>query len=121
MLSKSKYFNIDCSISIKDRLFLKRLILTFKTKKYKLFITLRDIEINRYSINEWIIVLFYIKNLILEEKSVIIKYTRDIYIVDNLKINLFIEINILELKEAIINLFKEKIVFIKCENVTILI
>ena len=64
-------------------------------------------------------ILFYIKNLILEEKLVIIKYTWDIYIVDNLKINLFIEINILELEEAIINLFKEKIVFIKYKNVII--
>ena len=39
--------------------------------------------------------------------------------VDNLKINLLVEINILELKKAIINLFKEKIVFIKCENIII--
>ena len=53
-------------------------------------------------------ILFYIKSLILEEKLIIIKYIRDIYIVDNLKINLFIKINILKLKEIIINLFKKK-------------
>ena len=41
--------------------------------------------------------------------------------INNLKINLFIEINILNLKDIIINLLKIKIIFIKCDKVIILI
>ena len=51
----------------------------------------------------------------------IIKFIRDIYIINNLKINLLIEINILDLKNIIIILLKIKIIFIKCDKIIILI
>ena len=41
--------------------------------------------------------------------------------IDNLKINLLIGINILSSKNVIINLLKVKIIFIKCDEVTILV
>ena len=51
----------------------------------------------------------------------IIKFTRDIHIINNLKINLLIEINILSSKDIIVNLSKAKIIFTKCDKVTILV
>ena len=41
--------------------------------------------------------------------------------INNLKINLFIKIDILDLKDIIVNLLKLKIIFIKCEKVIILV
>ncbi len=38
-----------------------------------------------------------------KEKSIIIKFIRNIYIIDNLKTNLLIKIDILKLKDIIIN------------------
>ena len=40
---------------------------------------------------------------------------------NNLKTNLLININILDLENVIINILKEKIIFIKCENVVVFI
>ena len=40
---------------------------------------------------------------------------------NNLKTNLLIEINILSSKDVIVDLLKAKIIFIKCDKVTILV
>ena len=40
---------------------------------------------------------------------------------NNFKINLLIEINILDSKSVIINLLKLKIIFTKCDEITILV
>ena len=50
-----------------------------------------------------------------------IKFIHDIYVINNLKTNFLIEINILELKKIIIDFFNKKIIFIKCENIVIFI
>ena len=47
-----------------------------------------------------------------KRKLIMIKFIRDIHVVDNLKINLLIKMNILDSKEIIINLFKKNIIFI---------
>ena len=50
-----------------------------------------------------------------------IKFTRDIHIIDNLKINLLIRMNILGPEGVMINLLSEKVIFIKCGNVSVLV
>ena len=50
-----------------------------------------------------------------------IKFTRDIHVVDNLKVNLLIEINILGPEDIIVDLSKAKIIFTKCDKVTVLV
>ena len=44
-----------------------------------------------------------------KEKLIIIKFIKDIYIVDNFKKNFLIKMNILNSKKVIINFFKKKI------------
>ena len=44
------------------------------------------------------------KEEISREKFIIIKFIRDVYIVNNLKVNLLIKINIFNLKKVIIDL-----------------
>ena len=50
-----------------------------------------------------------------------IKFIYDIYIINNLKINLLIKMNILKSKKMIIDFFNEKIIFTKYKNIIILI
>ena len=49
---KFEYLNIKCFINIIDKLFLKKLFFEFKLNKYKVLITLRGIDFNKYFINE---------------------------------------------------------------------
>ena len=50
--SKFKYLNMKCFINMINKLFLKKLFLEFKLNKYKVLITLREIDFNKYFINE---------------------------------------------------------------------
>ena len=50
-----------------------------------------------------------------------IKFNKDIHVVNHLKINLLIKINIFDSKEVIIDFFKKNIIFTRCQNVSILI
>ena len=56
-----------------------------------------------------------------DETSIFIKFIKNIHIMNNLKTNLLININILDLKNVIINILKKKVIFIKCENVVVFI
>ena len=49
------------------------------------------------------------------------KFIKNIHIINNLKTNFLININILDFKNVIINISKEKIIFTKCENVIVFI
>ena len=62
---------------------------------------------------------FFIKKKTMKKKSIMIKFIKNIYVVDNLKINLLIKINILNSKKVVINFFKKSIIFIRCRNVFI--
>ena len=61
------------------------------------------------------------KRKILKKKLVIIKFIRDVYMIDNFKINILIEINILKLKNVIINLFNKNVIFFKYKNIFIFV
>ena len=50
-----------------------------------------------------------------------IKFIKNIHVINNLKMNLLININIFDFENVIINILKEKIIFIKCENIIIFI
>ena len=56
-----------------------------------------------------------------KEKSIIIKFIKNIHVIDNLKTNLLIEMNIFDSKEVIIDLFKKNIIFTRYQNVSMLI
>ena len=57
----------------------------------------------------------------MKKKLIIIKFIKNIHVINNLKINLLIKINIFNSKKIIINLFKKSIIFTKYQNVFIFI
>ena len=56
-----------------------------------------------------------------DEILIFMKFIKNIHIMNNLKTNLLININIFDFENVIIDILKEKIIFIKCENVVIFI
>ena len=59
------------------------------------------------------IFIFYIKGVLLDNNRIFIKITREIHVIDNFKIKIFIEINIFISKRIIINFITQ---FIKINN-----
>ena len=56
-----------------------------------------------------------------KEESIMIKFIRNIQVVDNLKVNFLIKINIFNSKKVIIDFFKKSIIFTRYQNVSMLI
>ena len=52
-------------------------------------------------------------------KVVIVKILQEIYIIENLKVNILLSINVLVLKEAFINLLNQVLKFIKVKDIKI--
>ena len=49
------------------------------------------------------------------------KFIKNIHIINNLKANFLININIFDFKDIIIDILKEKIIFTKCGNIVVFI
>lgn len=116
---ESGCLDTGCPMSMGDRMFLKRLIPGFAPKKHDAAITLRGIGPNRHSTIEWTTVSFFMKGETPQGKTVMIKFTRDIHVVDNLKANLLIGMDILGPEGVIVDLPKSKVIFTKCGEVAV--
>ena len=71
----------------------------------KNLIIIKDIESIKYSTDEYVILNFYISDLI-NDQIEIIEITVEVHLICNLKAKLLIEIDILEFKKINISFFK---------------
>ena len=94
------YFNIKCIISLINRTFLNKNYSTIKVKKIFTLITIKEINNNKYEISEYIKIKIYLSN----KNKIIILIKREFYIINNLIIKTLIEIDIIKLKEIILDL-----------------
>ena len=83
--------------------------------------TLKKIGKNRSITNKYIVLFFLIKNFNINSKKVFIKLNYKIYIINNLKTNILIGINILKYKKVIIDFPKRKIIIWNCKNIEVVI
>ena len=71
-------------------------------------VTIKEIDINKYIIFVYIILRIYLSDR-KGTKTVNIYIIRKVYIVENLKIKIFIGVNIIESEDININIFRKKI------------
>ena len=74
-----------------------------KLKKITIKILIRDLLFKIYYFNEYVIFIFYMKGIFLDNIYTFAKITRKIHVINNFKINIFIEINVFTSKRTIIN------------------
>ena len=75
----------------------------------KSLIIIRNIELIKYSIDEYVILNFYISDLI-NDQIEIIEITAEVHLVHNLKAKLLIEINIFKSEKMNIRFFKQLLI-----------
>ena len=95
--------NIKYIITFIDCKFFDNLVLNLSIKKIQVLIFVCNINIARHLINNYLVLNIYIKDYICDRKS-IVYICQKIYIVDNLKIKLLLNINIITFKQIIVNL-----------------
>ena len=74
-----------------------------KVKKITIKISIRKLKSKIYYSNKYVILIFYIKSILFNDIRTFAQITREIYIVNNLKTNMLIELDIFTLKRIIIN------------------
>ena len=72
-------------------------------------------------INEYVITQFYIDNIITNKKSIIAYVIVEIYLINDLKINMLIEINILKSQKIILNFEHNTLTINNCQNIKVAI
>ena len=91
-------FNIDCDINfIHYQFLLKQLFFAIvKTKFTSIFVI--NINDNKHEINEYVVVIIHVFDVNKQNKLIVIKIICEIHVVDKLKIKIFIDIHVIELK-----------------------
>ena len=99
VLVESICLDIDCDIIFIDRQFLsKQLSITIvKTKLTSIFVI--EIDENKHEINEYVVVTIHVFDFNKQNKFVIIKIVREIHVIDELKIKMFIDTNVIKSKQ----------------------
>ena len=90
--------NSDCTMIINNRDWIKKHHFNLKIHQMKNSIMIREIEIIRYLMNEFVILNIYISELI-NDKIEMIEIIVKVHLVHNFKIKLLISINILDSEE----------------------
>ena len=102
------YIDIDCDVSFIDRAFLIKQIFNYRkhVKIKSKIIKIRDIKNFTFNNTKYIFIIFKIFNKSVDDESIMINFTRYVYIVDELKIKMFINNDIFDSKKMIIDLNK---------------
>ena len=107
--------NINYDIILNDRAYLFKHVFKLKIKKMIISLSIKRINNKIIYINKYITMLIYVRNIfdnLIKKTCFIIK----IHIVNNLKINIFIDINIITSKEMFINLNVKVFILIKYQG-----
>ena len=117
VLIKQKYelcFDTGYIINLIDRKFLFEIFPNFVIKKMSTFITMRDINVNIYNVNEYIRLQMYLFDI-----NNIAKVKREFYVVDNFAIKALIDINIIKSESIILDIKKNVIIIDLYKNIQI--
>ena len=92
-----KYFDFDCTISLMNRNFLTTISHDeFRTTTH--FIRVRNINFRQHDNSKYVKLKFYIRDKTIIDKSVTIHFRRKMHVANDLKIKIFIDMNIIESK-----------------------
>ena len=113
---KNDCLNTKFDVILIDRIFWQKQNLNVFVRTMITSLIVRDLRTNQYQIVDYIIVFMYFideKN----EKSTKIMIRREMHLINNLKINIFIDNNVIDSKRWNINLNKKQIFVENCEIV----
>lgn len=90
-------------MTISNRLFFKKQVSNTKIRTMTTFVTIRDLNVNRHSIDEYVLIFFYIIEKNDQKNKICIIFRREVYLINNLKTNILIEINIISSKRIVVD------------------
>lgn len=110
----------DCSVTLTDKIFVKKQISQVRIRYMTTFLNVRDLRINKHQISKYFIAIIYFTEKC-EKKSVRKLIRREMHFVKNLKANMLIENDILDLENICIDDVNDKVTISSCNNMIIFI
>lgn len=104
-------FNRNYDVTIVDYIWILKKVLTEIFLKISTLLNVKKIRLLNYKLNEFVFISLYFLNIDLRNYLIYIYIYQKLYLVKNLKANVFINNNILLIKKVIIN-FTNKIAII---------
>jgi len=95
------YADIECTMSLSDREFIKSITSNFiiKIRKLMSLILIRDIENKIHNSDEYILMNDFIKETLLNDTSAITFFQREVHLINDFKMKMLIDIDILNSKQ----------------------
>ena len=95
--------NFECEVTLNDRAYLLKNVFKLKIKKMTFFISIRNVKNKVVSTNKYVMIIVYVNNVINDIIRTIF-FTIKMHLVNDLKINIFFETNIITFQKMIMNL-----------------
>jgi hypothetical protein len=111
------YLNTRYFIIFINKVFLKELAPLIKIYFITTIIIIRGINSNRYFINKYILLFIFISKK-RNNKDIVVKFIREVYLINNLKVKILISTDIISFKNIDIIIFKDE-VYINLYNIII--
>ena len=116
--------NIECSFTVENRIYVKRTFFSTSIRQLIVSLSVRDIDNNIHNFSEYVVVdLFMNDHVVKTEKknSATNRFSAEIHIVDELKINLLIDNDVFNAQRVSLDLKIQIATLISCSNLEIFI
>ena len=110
--------NIDCTMSLIDRVFVTNLKLVTQIKKINVSIFVRNIDTFRHVTNDYLMLSMYIQDTI-DKRKTTTHLRQKIHIIDNLKTKLLLSMNIMSFKRMIIDMNLKQFTIKSCQSLIV--
>lgn len=108
--------NINYTMFLIDRKYTEQVEL--KILRTKVLIKVREIKFIMYDFSKYVFVNFYLSSRIKNLKKTLTHFMKDVHVINELKVKMFINMNILKLKKIDVLVNKRQIIIINCNDFT---
>ena len=112
--------NSRCSIIIDDKQFILFKISNAKIHIMSILLSIKEVDNKIIQSIEYVVVSVYFKDKY-NNKSIIVEVIMKIHLIDDLKVKLLIDVNIINSEDIILNFLKNRLIIESCQNFEIII
>ncbi len=110
----------ECSVILTNRIFIKNHEAHYIIRRMITSLNVRELNINKHEIWEYIIAIIYFSEKIKQEKLIRKVIRREMHLIDDLKANMLIDNDILEFEDIFIDDVNNKATIVNCDMIILI-
>ena len=108
-----------CSMSLINRFLLTKLYSKIELQQMNTFINVQEINTNYHTINQFVHIKMFIKATDEADDTVIVHMCKKFHVINDLKINMLIDTDILRIKDINLKFSTNEMIFINYKGITV--